>query len=90
MKRSSYVSTGTSTAARSASTNDVRLDRLRTVLAAQRQRQPDDDALDLVLEHERPQLGEPVLASPPASTTPSGRAIVPVASETATPVRAAP
>ena len=67
----------------------LRLERLRAALAAQRQRQPDDDALDLVLTHERRDLGEPV-ADAARATTPSGRAIVPVASETATPVRAAP
>ena len=68
----------------------VRLDRLRAVLAAQRQRQADDDALDLVLDARATaaRRARPRVAA--RATTPSGRAIVPVASETATPVRAAP
>ena len=38
----------------------LRLERLCTALAAQRQRQPDEHALDLVLTHERCDLGEAV------------------------------
>ena len=55
-----------------------------------RQRQPDDDALGLVLTHERRDASRARASLAARATTPSGRAIVPVASETATPVRAAP
>ena len=59
------------------------------MLAAQRQRQPDDDQLGLVLGDEAAIRASPALVAA-RSTTPTGRASVPVASETATPVRAAP
>ena len=67
----------------------VGLESLCTALAAQRHRHPDDDAIGLVLEDEVAHLRQSVSLAA-RSTTPSGRAIVPVASETATPVRAEP
>ncbi len=63
--------------------------RLRAVLAAQRQRQPDDDALGAPRRDELGQAREPARLAA-RSTTQSGRASVPVGSETATPVRAGP
>ena len=67
----------------------LRLSRLAPVLPPQGQRQPDDDSLHAFLAND---LLDPVSPAGLAarSTTPNGRAIVPVASETATPVRAAP
>ena len=58
-------------------------------LAAQGQRQADDDALGAL---RRDELGEALSPAGLAarSTTPTGRASVPVASDTATPVRAEP
>ena len=54
VKRSSYISTGTSSpsAPRQARRELARLARLLAVAAAQRQRQPDDHALDLALAHQ--------------------------------------
>ena len=89
MNRSSKVSTGTSSTARSASTNRSGLQRLRAALAAQRQREPDDDALGLLLPDEPASRASPASVAA-RSTTVSGRASIPVGSETATPVRAAP
>ena len=89
MKRSSYISTGTASDVAQRLDERVRLARLLAVLAAKRQRQPDDDALGLLLAHDRREPRQAVAVAA-RSTTPSGRAIVPVASETATPVRAAP
>ena len=66
-----------------------RLVGLLAVLAAQRQRQPDDDQLRLLGRDEPRELAQPASLAA-RSTTTSGRASVPVASETATPVRAAP
>ena len=66
------------------------LARLRAALAAQRQREPDDDQLGLVLGHQRDDPGPGPASLAARSTIPTGRASVPVASDTATPVRAAP
>ena len=90
MKRSSAVSTGTSTTARRACHEQLGLGGLLAVLAAKRQRHPDDDALRLVLGDEAGDLGEARPRSRPCATTHTGRASVPLASETATPVRAEP
>ena len=67
----------------------LRLARLFTVLPAKRQGKPDDDALGPLPAD---QLADPWSPAGVAarSMTPRGVAIVPVASETATPVRAAP
>jgi hypothetical protein len=89
VKRSSYISIGTERTSCSASTNASVLACLLPTLAAKRQRQPDDDALDVLLAHDRLEPREAVLVEA-RSTTPTGAAIVPVASEMATPVRAAP
>ncbi len=62
---------------------------LRAALAAQRQREPDDDTLRLLVTDELGQSREPGLRRA-RWTTQRGRASVPVGSETATPVRAAP
>ena len=62
---------------------------LLAVLAAQRERQADDDALRLVLADEPRDLREAGLVAA-FRTTQTGRARVPLASETATPVRAEP
>ena len=59
------------------------------VLAAQGQREADDDALGLLLADELAETGEPGSVAA-RSTVQSGRATVPVGSETATPVRADP
>ena len=61
VKRSSAVSTGTATTARSSLDERCRLGRLLAVLAAQRQRQADDDDLRLVLGDEPRDLGQPGL-----------------------------
>ena len=57
---------------------------------AQRQRQADDDALDGPPRCTSRASSASPLSVPARSTTPSGRASVPVGSETATPVRAEP
>ena len=67
----------------------LRLGRLLPVLAAQGQRKADDDALGARARRPAPQTREPS-SLPARSTTPTGRATVPVGSETATPVRAEP
>ena len=89
MKRSSAVSTGTVDELAQRGHEQLRLGRLLAVLAAQRQRQADDDALRLVLADEARDLGEAGLGRRLADDA-DGRASVPLASETATPVRAAP
>jgi hypothetical protein len=79
VNRSSNDSTGTSTAARSASTNG-RSPAPARLLAAQRQRQADDDALGPSAATSSTSSRRPgSLAA--RSTTASGRASVPVASE---------
>ena len=88
MNRSSKLSTGTSES-REAPDELLGLPACAPCSPAQRERQPDDDALGLVLADELGDRLEPRLA-PGRSTTPSGRATVPVGSETATPVRAEP
>ena len=89
VKRSSNVSTGTSSSASSDATNAAVSCACSPALAAQRQRQADDDPLGPL---RRDELGQPRRPASEAarSTTPSGRASVPVGSETATPVRAEP
>ena len=62
---------------------------LLATLAAQRQRQPDDDPFGRLLARRVAQAGEPGVVAA-RSTVQSGRATVPVGSETATPVRAEP
>ena len=63
--------------------------RLGAVLATQRQRQADHDPLCFLLRHQLRESANPASLAA-RSTTVSGRASVPVASETATPVRADP
>ena len=65
------------------------LERLRAALAAKRQWQPDDDDVCLVLRDERHHPVEPRLARR-SLDDPDGPRERPVASDTATPVRAAP
>ena len=67
-----------------------RLARLVAVLAAQRQRQADDDRLGLLARGSPASSRSKPAGVPTRSTTPTGRATVPVGSETATPVRADP
>ena len=89
MNRSSKVSTGTSQYLAKRVEEPLGLADLRAALAAQRQRQPDDDPLASSSRTSSASRASP--ASDDARwTTQRGRASVPVGSETATPVRAAP
>ena len=65
------------------------LARLLADVARERQRQADDDPLRLLVADEPTSRSRPA-PLPARSTTSSGRATVPVGSETATPVRADP
>ena len=89
MKRSSNDSTGTSRTALERGDELRRLLRLRSALAAQRQRQADDDQLGPLRRDELGELAQARLRGG-ALDDADGRASVPVASETATPVRAEP
>ena len=89
MKRSSNSSTGTSRTPRSASTKRSVSARLLAAFATHRQRQADDDSLDLLLAREPRELGEPALGGSLLDDAERPRD-VPVGSETATPVRAEP
>ncbi len=89
VKRSSKLSTGRSESSAERLHEGFRLLRLSPVLTTQRHRKADDDPLDLLRSGQLETRARPG-PDDARSTTSSGLAIVPVGSETATPVRAEP
>ena len=66
MKRSSAVSTGNGDESAQRRHEELGLGGLLAVLTPQRQREPDDDVLDLVLGDEARELGQALARSPPS------------------------
>ena len=91
VRRSSCSSTGTPSPSRRAEARGelLRLARLRGVLTRERERQADDDPLDLTLGHERRQRLKPA-AGAGRWIVSIGVTIVPVGSASAQPQRALP